>query len=469
MKTTPLLQIVLLAALAVPAAGERMWEWHEEITPETELRRAQRCNGEGTNLLARGLFREAEERIGGGIGTAAGKLRELERRAATVGPLRDFVDRLQAVRNHFDDDWTNAVAEVFALEGPIKSYVATNPIIQSELAWPLRTFDRLQKELDSGNRRDADIQLRNFQDALRRSIGTFEELRRLEPSFRAVLADLERTRKELASVRAGALTAAQLDEIERSILPLRHGYDRHEALAAFASQEGATRDDMSAALVAIVERRPPAAGRADAVREFAISELGIFGGTNALPALRKIALDSNDPCGWHAIGAHFAISGYNPDSLAWTEELLCDARPELAARRAAFLNVFRHALSGDDAPADERAFLAGFVFRATAVADDSPAWTDQVLCRSFPDYAGSAERRVRLEAALARIPATPAARTDSAPDGLAFLRASVSNALATAVATNAAPFEIPVPRSPPAPRVLPATFVLPEIPQEWRE
>ena len=60
-----------------------------------------------------------------------------------------------------------------------------------------------------------------------------------------------------ASARAAALTAAQLDEIERSILPLRHGYDRHEALAAFASQEGATRDDMSAALVAIVERRPP--------------------------------------------------------------------------------------------------------------------------------------------------------------------------------------------------------------------
>ena len=41
-------------------------------------------------------------------------------------------------------------------------------------------------------------------------------------------------------------------------------------------------------------------------------------------------------------------------------------------------------------------------------------------------------------------------------------------ALATAVATNAAPFEIPVPRFPPAPRVLPDTFVLPEIPQEWR-
>ncbi len=251
------------------------------------------------------------------------------------------------------------------------------------------------------------------------------------------------------------------------ICSARHGDVVMDGLAAFARNNGLTRDEMSAAMVDAVERQDNR-GR-DRVRKMAVSWLGTFGGTNALPALRKIALDADDPCGWHAIGAHFAISGYNPESLAWTEELLLDARPELAARRAAFLNVFRHALSGDDAPADERAFLAGFVFRVTAVADDSPAWTDQVLCRAFPAYAGSAERRARLEAALARIPATTATRTDSAPDGLDLLRASVSNALATATATNAAPFEIPVPRSPPAPRVLPAAFVLPEIPQEWRE
>ena len=49
------------------------------------------------------------------------------------------------------------------------------------------------------------------------------------------------------------------------------------------------------------------------------------------------------------------------------------------------------------------------------------------------------------------------------------MNSTLSNALATAVATNPAPFSIPVLRSPPAPRVLPDAFVLPEIPQEWRE
>jgi hypothetical protein len=224
---------------------------------------------------------------------------------------------------------------------------------------------------------------------------------------------------------------------------------------------------MSAAMVDAIERQDNRSR--DRVRKMAVSWLGTFGGTNTLPALRTIALDADDPCGWHAIGAHYAISGYNPESLAWTEAVLLDARPALAARRAEFLNVFRHALSGDDAPADEHAFLGGFVFRATAVADDSPAWTDQVLCRAFPAYAGSAERRARLEAALARLPPPAPERKGALPDGTEFVRRDLTNALATAVATNPAPFEIPVLRSPPAPRVLPDHFVLPEIPQEWRE
>ena len=210
---------VLLASLTVPAAGERMWEWHEETTPETELRWAQRCHREGTNFTARGMFREAEGRLGGGIGTATCKLRQLEQREATVAPLRDFVDRLQAVRDRFDDDWTNAVAEAFALEGPIKSYVATNPVVQAELAWPLRSFDWLRQELDSGNRRDAGVQLHNFQDALLRSIGAFEELRRLEPGFRAVLADLEHAKEELAAERAKPFGSGQTETRRRTDAP----------------------------------------------------------------------------------------------------------------------------------------------------------------------------------------------------------------------------------------------------------
>ena len=464
MKTKALFQIILLASLAASSVGAREWEWHEEITPETELRRAQRISREGTNLLARGMFREAEERIGGGIGTATGKLRELEQRAATVGPLQSFVDRLQAVRDRFDDDWTNAIGEAFALEAPIKSYVATNPVIQAELAWPLRTFDRLREELDSGNRRDAGIELRNFQDALRRQVDAFEELRRLEPSFRAVLADLERTRKELASVRAAALTAVDvIDGASRN----RHSDIFAEGIAAWANREGITRDELSGAFLQVADRFKDS-GQFER-RGIVVAWLKVFGSTNALPALRRMALDPNDPNGWHALWPHFAIAGFSDETLSWTEPFLLDVRPERAKRRAEFLNVFRHSLDGDDLAPAERDALGRCLLRVTEAADDSPAWTDQVLCRAFPAYAGSAERRARLEAALARLPPPAPERKGALPDGTEFVRRDLTNALATAVATNPAPFSIPVPRSPPAPRVLPDAFVLPEIPQEWRE
>ena len=284
-----------------------------------------------------------------------------------------------------------------------------------------------------------------------------------------------KTKVLLQSVLLGALSVptafAELppnaaDRIA-GICSARHGDVVMDGLAAFARNNGLTRDEMSAAMVEAVGRRDNRSR--DPVRKMAVSWLGTFGGTNALPALRRIALDKEDPCGSYAIGAYYQIAGRTPDTLSWAEEFLLDPANAAGERRRQFLGTFRHALGWDELPPAERVAVGQVLLRTTERADDSPAWTDQVLCRAFPAYAGSAERRARLEAALARIPPGPAKRTDSAPDGRDLLRTSLTNALATAVATNAAPFEIPVPRSPPAPRVLPATFVLPEIPQEWRE
>ena len=246
-----------------------------------------------------------------------------------------------------------------------------------------------------------------------------------------------------------------------------HGDVVMDGLAAFARNNGLTRDEMSAAMVEAVGRRDNRSR--DPVREMAVSWLGTFGGTNALPALRRIALDMEDPCGSHAIGAYYQIAGRTPDTLSWAEEFLLDPANDAGERRRQFLSAFRHALGWDELPSAERAAVGRVLLRTTERTDDSPAWTDQVLCRAFPDYAGSAERRARLEAALARLPPPAPERKGALPGGTEFVRRDLTNALATAVATNAAPFEIPVPRTPSALRVLPDEFVLPEIPQEWRE
>ena len=245
----------------------------------------------------------------------------------------------------------------------------------------------------------------------------------------------------------------------------RHGDIFADGIAAWAKREGITRDEMSGAFLQVAGRLKET-GKTER-RGVVLSWLGVFGGTNALPALQRIAFDMDDSNGWNAIGAYYAIAGFTPDSLAWAEAFLLEAKPERTARRNEFFNVFRHALAGDALSEGERAALGRVLFRATAVEDNSPSWTDEVLCRNFPDYAGSAERRARLEAALARVPAFPEKRADSAPDWTNLLRTSLSNALATAVATNAAPFGIPALRI--APRGLPDEFVLPEIPRKWRQ
>lgn len=270
--------------------------------------------------------------------------------------------------------------------------------------------------------------------------------------------------KNTATGALSALPENALDIIDGASRN-RHSDIFAEGIAAWAKRDGITRDEMSGAFLQVADRLKEASKMER--RGIILSWLDVFGGTNALPALQRIALDTEDPNGWNAIGAYYAIAGFTPDSLAWAESFLREVKPERAARRKDFFNVFRHALNGDDTPPPERAALGRVLFRATEAEDDSPAWTDEVLRRRFPDYASSAERRARLEAALARVPAAPAKRTDSAPDWTNLLRTSLSNALATATATNAAPFEIPALRA--APRVLPDEFVLPEIPQEWRQ
>ena len=269
-----------------------------------------------------------------------------------------------------------------------------------------------------------------------------------------------------ASAASGGLPPNAADRIA-GICSARHGDVVMDGLAAFARNNGLTRDEMSAAMVEAVERRDKRTR--DPVRKMATSWLGTFGGTNALPALRRMALDPEDTCGWHAIGAYYQIAGRSPETLSWAEEFLLDPANDAGERRSQFLGVFRSALGWDELPPAERVAVGQVLLRTTERADDSPAWTDQVLCRAFPDYAGSAERRARLEAALVRLPPPAPERKGALPDGTEFVRRDLTNALATAVATNPAPFSIPVLRSPPAPRVLPATFVLPEIPQEWRE
>ena len=152
--------------------------------------------------MARGMFREAEASIGGSISNVTRRLRETEQRARTVKPLQGFFDRLQAVRDGFDDNWTNAVSEVLALEEPLRAFLSTNAVVQPGLNWQMEVFERLQTKVETGDKTGASDDLKAFQIGLRREIESYERLHGLESAFRSVLADLERARDKLETERA---------------------------------------------------------------------------------------------------------------------------------------------------------------------------------------------------------------------------------------------------------------------------
>jgi len=185
------------------------------VTPADELRSAQFCHADGTNLIARGMFREADETIGRGIGTASKHLREFEQRAAGIETLRALADLSGSIWEGFQNDWTNAAVRTLALEEPVKAFVASNPVVKGPLELRLKSFEWLRSELAANDRMNAGANIRNTRDALQGQVRAFEELQRLEPGFRAVLADLERARESLQAERAKPLDARRALGIAR--------------------------------------------------------------------------------------------------------------------------------------------------------------------------------------------------------------------------------------------------------------
>ena len=178
-----------------------------QITPEMDLSSVRAACSCASTQTECGMFREAEATIKQAVSKVSRRLDELDKRKATDVPLKAFVSRIQDIRDRFDDNWTNAVFEIYALEAPLKDFVATNNIIKGRLDWHLNSFQWLRKEFEDGNRRDAKTNLRLLQNALEWEIEAFESLKSRENGFRAALGNLEMARERLISEQAKPLDA----------------------------------------------------------------------------------------------------------------------------------------------------------------------------------------------------------------------------------------------------------------------
>ena len=177
------------------------------ITPERDLSSVKAAYSWATNQTDRGMFREAEATIEGGIEKAMRRLHELDKRRAIEAPFRAFVARIQDICGRFDDNWTNAVYEAYALEAPLKDFVATNDVIKSRLDWHLKSFQWLRKDFEDGNKQDVEANLRHLRYALEREAEAFESSKSCEEGFRAALGNLEKAREHLVVERGKPLDA----------------------------------------------------------------------------------------------------------------------------------------------------------------------------------------------------------------------------------------------------------------------
>ena len=177
------------------------------ITPKWDLSSVQASYSYVTNRIDCGMFREAEHRIKYAVKTAMQRLDELDKRGAADASLKAFVVRIQNIRERFDDNWTNAVFEICALETPVKDFVATNDVVKEGVEWRLKAFQWLKKDVKNGNKQDAMSNMYHLQKALEWEIEAFEALKSCEEEFRAVLVDFERARERLEIERAKPLDA----------------------------------------------------------------------------------------------------------------------------------------------------------------------------------------------------------------------------------------------------------------------
>ena len=247
----------------------------------------------------------------------------------------------------------------------------------------------------------------------------------------------------------------------------RHQQHFAKSIASWARRNGVTRDELCDVFLNVAESLKTSENYER--RGIVISQLGIFGSTNALPILQEMATDVQEPNGGDALRAYYELVGFSPTTLGWAEEFLLNPQNNETERRREFLNAFRHSLSGDELPKFERESLCRTLYHVTESVDDLPTWTDEILCLTFPDYVGSVERRTRLENAQTRLPASISEKINISPEGWSNFSNLLENALASAPGTNATPFKIPVPRLlRSAPRTIPEEFVVPEVPERWQ-
>lgn len=154
-----------------------------------------------------------------------------------------------------------------------------------------------------------------------------------------------------------------------------------------------TPDELSSALVLAAEALADATDPLDASSQrFAVSALGEFGTTNALPFLERGMRGDGPADRIDAMWATVNLSRREPAALKRLSAVLRDGRPgDVGFRRDVYSRI---SVSLEYSETDEtrRQALCGFLLGATTFETSAAGQLDELLCRVEPEFKDSPER-----------------------------------------------------------------------------
>ncbi len=204
-----------------------------------------------------------------------------------------------------------------------------------------------------------------------------------------------------ASARTPEQAASDLFTVTNRILRLEHGEDRDDVFRYFLASGKMTPDELSSTLVLASETLAGAKNPLDAnSRRFAVSALGGFGTTNALPFLERTMREGDAFWSVAAMWAAVNLSHREPAALECISGVLRDGRPGDAGFRRDVYSRVAVSLDYEKPDKTRRNALCGFLRGATAFETDAAGQLDELLCRVEPEFRDSPER-LRMAVRLA--------------------------------------------------------------------
>lgn len=177
------------------------------------------------------------------------------------------------------------------------------------------------------------------------------------------------------------------------ILRMEHADDQEGALKAILSRKGVSDEELSSALIQIVQDFASATNTSDAcIRNFALDSLGQFGTANSMPFLWNLIVTGDG--GFSAINAFVELGVLHiPEAGLPALSSALKTTDNIDLHKWVYHLISSYLEYASISPSvEERERLCSFLLDATTFETQDAEHLDRLLCRVDPSYQESARR-----------------------------------------------------------------------------